>query len=307
MSDDWNSTLDTLVTPAPAGPSQEELAAQATPIKGGNWDDTLDSLQDPLWQHKQLAAHREKIKDSEEPWTLRIGRRIAPFFSTAGGIANDQMYKAARAKFEAGTAEGTDTAMIAQYERQQQIDEERGTGGKVVNALLGIPAIVGEAAATGGTAPLSGGIKGVAKYAGQKALQTPLMPSLYAGAASERSVAQGGEIYDPKNLAPSLAMGTLQNMVLGAAGHWSKGIANPVGRFAASVGVGMGEQATVDVAAGTVDKFLPEAYQTNTKFGLIGHIIRGEKGAVLQSAVTQAVSTISSLVLQLLIAPSMPV
>lgn len=291
--DDWESQVNTLVAPlppqaepqAPPQPDQGQLAKQAVPLDTGEghsdvgWQDQVNALTDPEYQHKQLAAYRERVKGNEEPWVERFGKNSMPFMPT--GIAVDRAYKTAKARFDQGAAGDSDTRMIAEYEQQRQEESQRGVIGKTADVASKIPAMLAEGYVAGASMPVA---KGALGYIASKLASTPLMPSLYAEEASQRSVQQGGEVYSPKNLAPAVAMGAIQNVILGSAGKLSSGIPNAVGRFAAGVGIGKVEMELGHVAGGLADEFLPEAYQTHTKYGLLGDLKNGRFGEAAQKA-----------------------
>jgi hypothetical protein len=69
----------------------------------------------------------------------------------------------------------------------------------------------------------------------------------------------------------------------------ASGIKNPVTRFVGKVAAGALEMQGADIALGTLDEFLPEALQTKTGYGQIGHILRSEGDESLKKALTDVV------------------
>lgn len=278
--------LDAALSPQDAYRQQEQWAKEASP-EGGPLDDLLDAALDPHWQDKQLAAARQRQEGQTQSLAERAGTRSVPFSSAIIGAHIDSRYRDARERFQARRATRGDAEAIALFERVRGEEQGRGVGGQVADALLNVPAILGEAAVSN---PLFKGGATLAGMAARRAGQSLLMPSGFLPQASRRAVEQGGDLTDPQNLVPAVGLGAVQNMVLGSVGQFTKGIENPVTRFIAGVGVGMGEQAGLDVAAGVLDEFLPDVWQTKTRYGLLGDIARREGASALKHGVVQAVT-----------------
>lgn len=244
-------------------------------------------------QLSTLQTARRAAATQEEPLEARTARESVPFLSPIANTIENTRYRKAMDRFLAGQPEPEDYQRIAAWERRQQLDQqERETySGAVSQGLRQVPRYLGEAVAGGA---IAGKVLGMgASLLGRAAVQaaaTPLEPSFWLQPASERAAQQGGRFYDAQNLAPALAMGTMQNMVLGSAKGLWEGISNPAARLAAQVSTGMAEQQAIDGLAGAVDLVLPEAYRTNTRFGVLGKYLNGDYGEASRDAVAQAVT-----------------
>lgn len=257
---------------------------------------------------RQMRQARQRFAAGEETPEGFIGQRSVPFVSTGVNLIRDQLYSGARGRVEAGQGAGSDFDTVARHERLSEIEQNRGVAGSIGSAVAHIPAMVGEAmvggAALGAVAPSVGAAPGLFTRAAvssptvfgmalaRTGAMTALTPSMYAPAASERALQNRGAIYDPENFVPAFAMGFAQTAILGSLGE----IANKVGgagvssfakRLAIRTLTGVGEQQAVDAVAGAIDNVLPEAYQTRTRYGLMGSALRGEWGEAIKHAAVQ--------------------
>lgn len=237
---------------------------------------------------KRLVEAKQRVQYTPDTlqgtWTDYFLKRSVPFGSSFGNVAAGIERQKAKERIASGTPTKEDYDLLATEQLEQEEAAKRGTGAKIGSALAGIPAIVGEAAMTG--VPVEAPAALVAKTLGQKALdmlgraglraiQAPAMPSLYLENAQQRAEQHGGQWWEPKNLATPLGMAAFQNVVLGHAGEWTRGIKNPLGRFAASTGLGAAEMEGFNVIAGALDEKLPDIYKTGTEYGSLGKLIQG--------------------------------
>lgn len=269
--------------PAEQPPPEPSVPLTEKPEAHPQFGDLLNKIANPNWQQEELNRARQSAP--AEDAALRVGSRIVPFISALSNATTDSLYKESVGDYQKGDASSEQIKLIAGYEKRRKEEADQGTGGKLTDALLHIPAMVGEAVVVPGGNASSW--MGRAAIAG---LKTPLMPSMYLGEASRKSVEQGGDIASPQNLAPALGFGAVQNAVLGSAPGLASGIKNPVARFLAKVGLGAGELEASKAGISAIDEFLPEAYKTNTKYGAIGQALRGKWGEAAQTALVDTVT-----------------
>lgn len=263
--------------------------------------DTIEQGRKQAGIQQRVDEYKDVLRNSEEYTnpaivaTKRIYQHAVPFVSAIGSVIQASAHNTSRERIDKGEGNQSDYLVVA----RQQLEDERqaglSTAGKVGEGLAGVPALAGEMLATGGAseAPAAAEVGAswlsrLGKYLFGRAVATPATPSLYLPTAAQRSVQQGGSPLAPQNIAPALGQGMIANMVMGSAGEAAAGVKNPATRFIARVGIGMAEQQGADVAATAVDQVLPEAYQTKTRLGLMGNMIRGEHGEALQHAAVQA-------------------
>lgn len=279
-------------------------APRSLPTYGAEVAESLESLNAMVdggtpekvrkWQDVELQRARQRYAGQEENPGQFLARRMIPFGSDIAGVNQDQLYKAAKSRFEANEATPADIEHIAAYDRVKELEATGSQGRKLLSGLARIPAIIGEAGiGEAALAPLKA--VSATSRAGRVGLglaktgaTTAAMPSMYLGAASERSIEQGGATLAPENIGPAFGMGMAQTAVLGSLQGMAKGLPTVAARTAARTGVGMAEQAGVDVAAGAADELLPERWKLKTRYGLLGDIARGKHGEAGQKAVQQA-------------------
>lgn len=245
-----------------------------------------------------MAAARARIGTpavGADDATHFFSRRSIPFASSVLSYLDQEGHTNALRRIAEGTHTHEDYDTVARHERAQQVEAPRAgheLQDNIVSSLAHIPAMVGEAA-VGGAALRGLGVVGQAPSMaralvspaawGRNALQTATMPSMWLSGATERAAQNGGDTFDPENIVPATLMGFAQTAVLGSFGHVIKGGAEGampfIKRLIARTGIGMGEQQVVDAVAGTVDNFLPQAYQTKTKYGTLGQFIQGDDKA----------------------------
>jgi hypothetical protein len=290
-------------------------------LKARDWSEVEKTIRDespdvdpePLRQSYQMDRARARFKDGYEDIPTYIFRRSIPGISAGYEFGESLRYQRAKSRFNEGKASEADITDIAAYERLQEIDKERNVGEAVVSGLARVPAILGEGAAAAGlfakpaqvglrgagaTAPsifTKAGVKAAVRAApgeiGRETLRTPAMPTMWLASAAKRAEENGGEWWEGKNLGVAMAFGAVQTAVLGHSmklGQQIKG-----GRLAqagTAAGAGFSEQQLGDVAVSLVDEALPRAYQTRTRYGVIGNLARGEYGEALKQSATQVVT-----------------
>lgn len=290
-----------------AGKKPDEAAKAAS--------DYLGLEEGKVKPHAQLLDARRNATENMQESTWQRMAQVVPGFSTALNVGNEQKYKAARDRFNNDEATAADMDTIAQFERVEDLKRSEGTGEHVLRAVSRVPALIGEgmgassvlgkfglfsrgagAAAPSvtsqiarATAPTT--LKSLALaapgYAGKTAATTALMPSMWAETASARSLAQGGSMFDLKNVAPAYGMGVLQTAVLGSLQRMSfldKVPITAVGRAGAKGGIGMGEAAGADSIATLTDQYLNDNWKTNTRMGTLGELLRGDEGSLKRAA-----------------------
>lgn len=307
------------------------------------------ALQTRYEDRRNMAQARQQYASYEEDWPTYLARRAAPFASTIAAAKMSMEYNAARQRIAAGqgrrdrsqwsdwlvsamgglagygalTTARNDYELVAEYERLNQIDQQRGVAQHIGSALANIPAIAGEAFA-GGLALRGLGIgaraaaatpsllstEGLANlftregaravageapaWAGRLAAQTAVMPSMWLTTAAQRA-GQGPadqQWYSPSNLVPSFALGLTQTAVLGSLGHIANGVyGGGVGaiakRLAARTGLGMAEQQALDIVTSAASEVLPEAWKLNTGYGILGAALHGDWGEAWKHTAVQ--------------------
>lgn len=244
-----------------------EWGQVAEKFKAAFPDLDLGTMEKQYTQQRSLHAARKRVEGGD--WrddVMYTALTSAPVVGSLMEKSEADKYKAARERFAAGEPQDNDYDIIAIHEQRHKDIAARGVGGHVLGGLAKINAMVGEA----GMIPGAGRAAMVAK--------TPTMPSMWLGAAAERAAQQGGEWHDLKNLGPTMGMAAVQNLVMGGLGNIASGVENPVTRFAAKAFAGHGEMEGATVVAGALDEFLPDAYKTNTRYGTLGNLARGELG-----------------------------
>lgn len=249
-------------------------------------------------QSRRLEGARKEAEKGGEDTFHRIITRSLPYASEIVKFAEAKGYDAARRRFEAGEASNTDLAKIAGYERYQKQTADRDLGGMLGDAALSAPALIGEFGVGGkavglgakalGIAPAVSRVGKIGQFVGGMAATTPLVPTQYADLAIQKNLAEGRRPEDPRGLPPALGLAFASNLVLGRLqGHAARILGGFVPRVAGSGAVGVVEQGGVDAAAGVLDEFLPKEWQTGTRGGVPGSLLRGEAGEAGKHAAVQ--------------------
>lgn len=230
-------------------------------------------------------------------------KNAVPFRSLFGNYRRDEsLLVDAHKRADAGAATYEDAMRIAAHERGNEIASNRSTGENIVQGISRIPAIALEAAGPGKLLGLAGKA-GIIGSAGGKALAeapflsklgaartlgtTALMPSMYMEDAQRRAEESRTSITDLKNMAPALALGTLNVAVLGSLSKWAEGVGGPsladaLKRGALRTGAGLVEQQAVDTLARTVG--------LHTEYGAFEDLLDGKMGEGLKKLAVQAVT-----------------
>lgn len=276
--------------------------------QGRSWSEVEPELKaaqvnpEPFRQSFQLQEERQKRSEQGIGMGEAFMRSSVPIGSAIYNEQKAKEYTDAMGRFNQNKASQEDIATIADYERKEQIDAERNKtlGGRLVSLLGQAPAIAGEALGAGKVVGLGGKLLGIGKatstlgslgrFAGGQAAATPLMPSLYMKQAADVNIREGRAADDIRGFPTPLGMAYAQNLVLGqlaGAGPVSRAagaVPTLAGRALARGGIGAVEMAGVNTAAGIADEFLPKQYQTETKYGVVGKLARGEYGEALKDA-----------------------
>lgn len=279
--------------------------AAPAPIKPapGNLDEWLNAPPDPNRPERvaELAPKIEQshqwasLKNSDAPvsvmgvpgWNINLGKEVGsetlggvgysvkdalrgmvPYSEFQGKVDEKRYGEAVKARDNYLTGKSdespsdADLGRIAEYEFDQQREAARSQRSKIAVAALGVPKIVGEFA-TGG--PIMKGIGGVAGLAAA----SPLITQGYLEKSQRNANKNGGNWYDPENVALPLAENAVQAVVLGQIGKFANSEAvagtasTALGRFAAKSAVAGAampvESAAAEVLTGGVQDALDEA------------------------------------------------
>jgi len=282
-------------------------------------------LKDIYERSAKLEGWRTGAKQqiSEQDWGYFLNRNFAPFASPLIRLADSIAYTHARDRFVAGQSTDDDMKNMAFHERMKELESGRSGGAQAAVALghvvpLVLESIIGGHLLKGlgigaeGTTPaimsaeaaapalsreaLKAGLQAAPGYIGRTAAQTVVMPSMYLAQAGERSEAQGGEFYSPKNLGPAYALGFAQVAVLHGLGKIPTGIAGTdaaayLGRVGVRAAIGTaGQTGIIDPGASLISEALPEAYKLETGYGALGDLARGNGDKALQRLAITAIT-----------------
>lgn len=271
----------------PVDPANEPTYATLQRMTTGESPD--EYRQRKLGEAQQAAGPRAENADPFSKGAGWVATHSLPFVSS---LLNQKLGENVQQSFDrvkAGTATEDDYKAVASHQQEQQRSRDESTPRAILETMGVLPAIAGEAAV--GVAALRGvGMAGESLLGNvaQRAAMTPAMPSLWLDQSQKRAIEQGGNWYDPKNVAPALAYGTLQNVVLGQIGKYAgKAPGGLVGRVAAGGAIGTTETAAVDAFTGAVDEALPDAWKVRTRYGLVGDLARGDAGEAMKKAAVQ--------------------
>jgi hypothetical protein len=218
-------------------------------------------------------------------------RNLIPFYSSFGvRRREEEQLKGAVQRASEGKATDDDLRLLAVREAREQKAKNAGFTESLAEPLGRGAAMIPEFYATRGASSALLPFRG-AGLAGQAAMgtarlgvQTALMPETYEAATAR---AKGpGESLRPENLGPAFAEQLIQNAIIGrlgeAGGSVAKAAPTAGGKLAAQALVGAAtmpaEQQGADLVTSAVDELLPEAYRVNTRYGLVGKMLRKEPG-----------------------------
>lgn len=246
---------------------------------------------------------------------LRPRDLALPFQDTAQAIRRgitgerspQQLLKAAEDAFSEGKATDDQLARLAAREYEENRTEKIGPLGRIAQNVAVAPAVIAESI-VGGAAVKAGGkalglgraVEGattglgrVAQAAGTQAVATPITPTLWLREAEERQAKNGGYLLDPKNAGLPMFRAAMTNAIMGHTGVAGAG-KTFLKRAATGGAVMPTEQAGADVIAGAAEDLLveagmPEKFKTETGYGTIGMIARGQLGPALEKIVTESI------------------
>lgn len=303
------SSLDALVNPHKLAP---EL------LKGNlrdnnDWDRAAADLKeaglDPEPYRQNYLLSRERARTDNPATKTSIGeafvRRTVPFGGVKDALLDDREYADALKKFRENKASQEDVERIVKRERFEGAERELTSSfpGLLLSGVGRAPQIYGEAAAAGKVLGVGGRALGLVpeagaaapsagrqalNFVGQRALMTPLQPSLYLEQASRANIEAGRDPADPRGFPTPLALGVANNLVLGSLGPIARGLPGGAAvRIGGAGALGLEEQAGVDVLGGIADEFLPKAYKTQTRYGVLGQLARREGDDAAKHAAVQ--------------------
>jgi GGDEF domain-containing protein len=133
------------------------------------------------------------------------------------------------------------------------------------------------------------GLKGAAV----QAAITPITPTSWVELAQQRAMQGGGDASDFKNWGPALAKGAIQNFMVGHSMGATKGM-GVVPRAVIGGVTFEGEMIASDAAVSALENELvrrgmDKAWSTETKYGSVGKIMRGESGEGLKEIAAQMI------------------
>lgn len=288
------NSWETAKPPVQANPAEDLLGGL------GKWEDPRPDkvkAQDPkMEQAREWAANTLGSEKQLFGVGVRdILEKSIPIGSTVWNFKEAQNYKSAKEAYDKGEATDAQIGEMAKYDLRREREKSMSLGRSTVQSAMGLPALIGETYLTGGVAgaatKAASPLGTVASTIAGKAAQGAAIPSLVLPAAQQRAIEQGGEWYSPQNLAPAVGVSAVKNIILGTiGGQVGKIGGNLPTKAIAAAAIGTVENQASDVALTAIDKFLPEAYQTHTNWGTIGHMLRGEQGEVWKSLAADAVA-----------------
>lgn len=248
-----------------------------------------------------------------EDWPSFLGRRSLPFASAAYNWSEAGQESAAQQRVRSDQATPDDQVLLGQLQGRRRAEGNAGIEGQIGGGLAALPAIAGEAWATGGIVPGAQAAPSIFSRAGvaaagrsiaspsawgRNAVQTALMPSLWTEPVIENNRAAGRDLQDPRGLPVGLAEGFLTNAVLGSTRAFGRpteaGITGAARSVLTRTAAGMLEQQGIDLISSAVGQVVPEAWKVPTGYGLVGDVIRGARTGnfdkAFSHAVTQAVT-----------------
>lgn len=322
-----NSFDDWAARPVRESPDEYAAAAQRAGVNVGRSAEeheqylresgkfSSDQIKALVGDYKGAAAQaRNRNVAAENPieGVLRQSLPLGDLF----GVKGEKTYDAAKKRIAAGQQTDQDYDTVARYEQLQKHDQEVGStfAGQVLQTVAAFPKIMGEAwlgnKILGATGSLIGGKAGsflagtsvaknpaislanpafrnaVTTHAGRMALLTPTMPSFYLEEARQRNMEAGRSPDDPAGF-PGPLLHAYSNMLVLGTMQKQFGGGSMFTRTLTKGAVGVGEQAVADVAGGVWDQVAPDLLKTNTKFGTIGQLARGEFGDAGSHLATQ--------------------
>jgi hypothetical protein len=256
-------------------------------------------LDDNLRQSYKLGQYRERFGRQTEGVGEIVLRNAIPFASAGVQLGEGQRYQESLARRQSGQATDQDLIEIAANETRKEQQRAESTSKAIARAAAGIPAVVGElglggkivgagakALAARGVSPAAATAvaegTGLGASAARGALSTPITPSAYLPHAQAGAERTGTSALSPENLAPAMALGAIQNAVLGQLQGKVAG-PNLAARVASKAAVGLGEQQAADVGVSALDdaarQITGQTLGLSTRYGTIGSFVRGDDDA----------------------------
>lgn len=258
-------------------------------------------------QTKQLMQRREELRNSSGSTIgQELERNAIPGISAVRRYVDERIYGDAARRFQEGSASSEDVNVIAERERQGQVEHDEGIGRSFARAATHIPALVGEFAAGGAVVRGIGGgfgllsreaaptiLRSGLNQAAIGALSTPFLPSTYAEQIATNQNANPNESF-VQQAAPALALAATQNAVLGQLqSAFSAAPITRLGRIGAKGVTGLVESAGADMATTELDRAAKRvtgySLGLDTRHGTIGALLRGDDGAA-KSAIVQGLT-----------------
>ncbi len=278
-SPDYNQAAKSIFGSLPTDPTDVPFATH--PDVPPPWEQVADQFKkafpslDPTKVQKQYDQARRMASAHVE---AAVGEGAAEFAAKSlnpieglNRSLENIDYQQARKRFDAGNAGPDDYATIAQWERDRRVEAQHSNTQQVIGAGLSLPGLALQYSALG--------LGGIAT-----------LQAFEAATGKAAANPEGGEFYEPHNMVPAAAMAGATAAVLGSLGKFTGPIKNAVLRYAASVGIGVGEWEAVKNAGAALDEVLPEAWKTQTDYGALGHLAQGKRGEALKDAIVETMT-----------------
>lgn len=204
------------------------------------------------------------------------------------------LLKKAQEAYAKGEATDEQLARLAITEYEQNRDKQLGLGASIAKgaaqaapmlgeALVGGQAVKGAIGAAGYGAKLAPAATATGRAlqsGGIQAAATPLTPSLWLDESQQRAAQNGGNWYDPKNVAAPMLRAAFQNAIMGHLGEATKGM-NVAKRIGAGAVLMPAEQAGADALTTLGEKAwkaagMDEKWTTDTDWGTVKRLANSD-------------------------------
>lgn len=310
---------------ADTGTYVDDLPETMRPPTAPPWEDVAESYKQrfPLLDQDQLRVKytqareyrqaRIRAQDNPETTQQRLGRSVVPYASTITNAVENVEAARAQKRIEAGNVQPGDYDTAAAYEHLQKQQEERTQtlGGKLTEAALTAPAMIGEFM-TGGAALKAAGMAGslagqslkvaIPTFGARLAATTVLAPSTYAKTWVDNNKEAGRDPLALAGFPAAFGLGMVQNAILGSLGNQAAlipALAKPgatayVTRQAVKGGLGAVESQAADLVTGSVQDnvraLLPILTRKQTHYGTVQDLLDGKAGEALKTVTAQALT-----------------
>lgn len=235
--------------PDPKFMDQERRMVEARQwaVKTGGGDAPIDKVMRGVGSvASRIGINAFNEPNKQGPLGLRPRDLSLPFqnaiTSIGRGITGQdnpaELQKKAQEAFDRGEATDEQLARLAIGEYEQNRDKQLGLGASIAKgaaqaapmlgeALVGGQAVKGAIGAAGYGAKLAPAATATGRAlqsAGLQAAATPLTPSLWLDESQQRAAQNGGNWYDPKNVAAPMLRAAFQNAIMGHLGEATKGL-----------------------------------------------------------------------------------